>query len=120
MLSETTLMYAKTLGKHDLSAVLGMEFQTTYFKGISSVATNVPYGLPKNYNLFNPADVITREIDETQTRRSVFGRVNYAYDNRYLASVSLRRDGDSRFGANNKFQTFPAVSLGWNVHDDLS
>ena len=78
----------------------------------------MPYGLPKNYNLFNPADVITREIDETQTRRSVFGRVNYAYDNRYLASVSLRRDGDSRFGANNKFQTFPAVSLGWNVHNE--
>ncbi len=118
VLSETTLSYAKTFGKHDLSAVVGIEFQNTYFKGISSQSTNVPYGRPLNYNLFNPADVITREIDETQTRRSVFGRVNYAYDDRYLASVSIRRDGDSRFGVNNKYQTFPAVSVGWNVHNE--
>lgn len=118
VLSETTLSYAKTFGKHDLSAVVGMEFQNTYFKGISSQGTNVPFGQPLNYALFSPADVITREIDETQSRRSVFGRVNYAYDDRYLASVSIRRDGDSRFGSNNKFQTFPAVSAGWNIHKE--
>src|SRR5690606_9232867 len=44
VLSETTLNYAKIIGKHDLSAVIGMEFQNTYFKGIVSNATNVPFG----------------------------------------------------------------------------
>lgn len=118
VLSETTLNYAKVFDKHDISAVAGMEFQNTYLRGISTIGTNVPIGLPINYNQFDPADVVTTERDETRTRRSVFGRVNYAYDNRYLFSASLRRDGDSRFGANNRFETFPALSLGWNAHNE--
>ncbi|WP_036841328.1 TonB-dependent receptor [Polaribacter sp. Hel_I_88] len=119
VLSETTLSYAKVINeKHDIAAVVGVEFQNTIFKGMSSRGTNVPIGVPINYSQFNPADVITNEIDAKQTRRSVFGRVSYAYDNKYLASVSLRRDGDSRFGVNERYATFPAFSLGWNVHKE--
>ena len=118
VLSETTLNYAKEIGKHDISAVVGVEFQNTFFKGIALTGTNVPYGDIINYNLLAPADVKTVNRDQQIARKSVFGRVNYAYDDRYLVSVSLRRDGDSRFGANSKYATFPAVSLGWNVHKE--
>ncbi|MFD0990794.1 SusC/RagA family TonB-linked outer membrane protein [Mariniflexile jejuense] len=119
VLSETTLSYSKVFAdKHDVAAVVGLEYQNTYFKGMVSTGTNVPFGLPINYSFFNPADVVTREVDETRSRRSVFGRVNYAYDDKYLVSVSLRRDGDSRFGANKKFATFPAASIGWNMHKE--
>lgn len=118
VLSETTLNYARVLGKHDLSAVAGVEFQNFYINGISLDGTNVPFGQPQNFALLAPADIAISERAETISRRSVFSRINYAYDNRYLASVSLRRDGDSRFGTNNKFQTFPAASLGWNVHNE--
>jgi TonB-linked SusC/RagA family outer membrane protein len=119
VLSETTLNYATVLGgRHDVSAVAGVEFQNFYINGIALDGTNVPFGQPQNFALLNPADVAISERDETIARRSVFGRVNYAFDNRYLASVSLRRDGDSRFGENNRFQVFPAVSLGWNVHNE--
>lgn len=118
MLSETTLNYAKVFGQHDLSAVAGVEFQNFYINGIALDATNVPFGQPQNYALLNPADISISEREETIARRSVFGRINYAYDNRYLASVSVRRDGDSRFGANNRYETFPALSLGWNVHNE--
>ncbi|MEZ4687013.1 MAG: TonB-dependent receptor [Bacteroidia bacterium] len=118
VLSETTLNFAKTFGNHDISAVAGLEFQNFYIKGISLDGTNVPFGLPVNYALLDPADISVSERDETIARRSVFGRVNYAFDNRYLASVSVRRDGDSRFGANNRYETFPALSLGWNVHNE--
>lgn len=118
VLSETTLNYARTLGKHDISAVAGVEFQNFYIQGIALDGTNVPFGQPQNYALLDPADISVSERDETIARNSVFGRINYAYDNRYLASVSLRRDGDSRFGANNRYETFPAVSLGWNVHNE--
>ena len=110
--------YAKAIGNHDLSAVAGLEFQNFYINGIALDATNIPFGQPLNYALLDPADIAVTERDETITRRSVFGRVNYAYDNRYLASASIRRDGDSRFGANNRFEIFPAVSLGWNVHNE--
>ena len=118
VLSETTLNYAKELGKHDIGAVAGVEFQNFYINGIALDATNIPFGQPLNYALLDPADISVSERDETISRRSVFGRINYAYDNRYLASVSLRRDGDSRFGANNRFETFPAFSLGWNLHNE--
>ncbi|MEL6867215.1 MAG: SusC/RagA family TonB-linked outer membrane protein, partial [Bacteroidota bacterium] len=118
VLSETTLNYNKTIGNHDLSAVVGLEFQNFYINGTTLRGTNVPFGQPLNFALLNPADIAISERDETISRRSVFGRINYAYDNRYLASVSLRRDGDSRFGANNRSQTFPAFSLGWNVHNE--
>ncbi|MEM6726793.1 MAG: SusC/RagA family TonB-linked outer membrane protein, partial [Bacteroidota bacterium] len=117
-LSETTLAYARQFGSHDLSAVAGVEFQNFYINGISLEGSNVPFGQPQNFALLDPADIAISERRETIARRSVFGRVNYAYDNRYLASVSLRRDGDSRFGANNRYEIFPAVSLGWNVHNE--
>ncbi len=118
VLSETTLNYGKVLGNHDIGAVVGVEFQNFYIDGVSLDATNIPYGQPLNYALLDPADIAITEREETIARRSVFGRINYAYDNRYLASVSIRRDGDSRFGINNRYQTFPAVSLGWNVHNE--
>ena len=55
---------------------------------------------------------------ESNTYIALFGRVMYNYDERYLLSVSLRRDGSSRFGADNKWGWFPAVSLGWRISQE--
>ncbi len=118
VLSETTVNYARVIGKHDFAAVAGIEFQKFRNIGTALRGTNVPFGEIINYNLLDPADITTTERDETISRRSVFGRINYAYDDRYLVSVSVRRDGDSRFGSNNRYQTFPALSIGWNVHNE--
>ncbi len=119
ILGEATLNYNKVLAdKHDISAVLGYEFQNRYFDGTALRGTNVPFSDIVNYNLLDPADIVTTERDETQTRNSVFGRVQYAYDDRYLFSASLRRDGDSRFGSNERYATFPAFSVGWNAHNE--
>jgi TonB-linked SusC/RagA family outer membrane protein len=49
---------------------------------------------------------------------SIFGRVSYNYDERYMIQATLRRDGSSRFGANHKYGTFPSVSVGWNVMNE--
>lgn len=46
---------------------------------------------------------------------SFFGRVNYGFDNRYLLTATLRRDGSSKFGANNKWAMFPSVSVAWKI-----
>ena len=118
VLSESTLNYSKIIGKHEIAAVAGVEFQQTSFNGTRLDGSNVPDNAILNYNLFNPADIQVTERDEKRVRESVFGRVNYAYDDKYLVSVSVRRDGDSRFGANQKYATFPALSLGWNVHKE--
>ncbi|WP_397447694.1 SusC/RagA family TonB-linked outer membrane protein [Polaribacter sp. R77954] len=118
VLSETTLSYATKIGKHDISAVAGVEFQTTKFIGTRLDGSNVPDEAITNFELFDPANIIVSETDETRVRESVFGRINYAFDDRFLLSASIRRDGDSRFGANQRYETFPAVSLGWNVHNE--
>ncbi|WP_420399234.1 SusC/RagA family TonB-linked outer membrane protein [Flagellimonas sp.] len=118
VLSETTLNFAQVYGKHDISAVAGIEFQTTQLQGTALSGANVPDTAIQNFNLFDPADITVTERDESRVRESVFGRINYAYDNRFLFSASLRRDGDSRFGSNRRYETFPALSVGWNIHNE--
>lgn len=49
---------------------------------------------------------------------SVFGKIDYVYDDKYLAAVTLRRDGSSRFGSENRFATFPSFSAGWRINEE--
>src|SRR5690606_41305634 len=49
---------------------------------------------------------------------SYFGKINYVFDDRYLASFTVRHDGSSRFGKNNRFATFPAVTAGWRISEE--
>ena len=49
---------------------------------------------------------------------SFFGKANYSFDDRYLLGVTVRRDGSSRFGANNRFATFPSISAGWRINNE--
>ena len=49
---------------------------------------------------------------------SYFGRLNYTYDNKYIAQFVIRRDGSSNFGAKNRFGTFPAVSVAWKISEE--
>ncbi len=55
---------------------------------------------------------------EGYTLVSFFGKLNYTYADRYLASLTLRYDGSSRFGRNNRYGTFPSVSLGWRISEE--
>ena len=49
---------------------------------------------------------------------SYFGRLSYSFDEKYMFQATVRRDGSSRFGSNNKYGTFPSVSVGWNIHKE--
>ena len=118
ILNTTTLNYNKVVNKHNVDAVIGSEFLNNYITGTSLTGTNVPYSDIINYNLLDPADITVRETNITRTRKSLFGRAQYAFDNRYLLSASVRRDGDSRFGVNSQYGIFPAASVGWNVHNE--
>ena len=54
------------------------------------------------------------------TLASVLGRLNYSFKNRYLLTATVRRDGSSRFGANNRYQTFGSFALGWRLSEEES
>ena len=117
--------YDRTFGKHNVSAMLGA----------SSEVGNIGFGTTQEYTNM-PNDVITGTFvgsnsttsptvkssnvtEKTNTKLlSMFGRVSYSYDNRYMISASLRRDGYSRFGSQNKWGWFPSVSGGWNIANE--
>ena len=120
-LSETTLTYKTVINDvHDITGLIGVEVQKNQVSGIYIDGNNVGsiLGDPLNYALLTNADTEVSEKEDLGQRESVFARLGYAYDNRYLVSASVRRDGDSRFGSNNRHQIFPAFSIGWNLHNE--
>jgi len=118
---EPTLQYNKTIAsKHNLTALLGYSYR--YFMEESSSASNRGFinDLFHEDNLgqgaalgVGKATMSSGKNDNTLI--AFFGRINYNYDGKYLLTATLRREGSSRFGANNKWGNFPAVSGAWNV-----
>lgn len=118
---EATAHYTRQFGKHSLQALLGY----TYQYGVENSAEMGNEGFDfDDYGVNNigsgtgllngKATLYSNKQDHTYI--GAFARVIYNYDERYLASVSIRRDGSSRFGKNNKWGWFPAVSLGWRLN----
>ena len=123
---DNTLNFNKDWGKHGVSAFLGMQIQRDTYENLKLDA-DFANDLIQTFNnsLFadsegSPIDIIDRiGGDRTQNRRtglfSLFTGFNYDFDNKYLVSGTLRRDGSSSFGGNNKFGYFPSASLGWRI-----
>lgn len=117
---ETTLNYIRSFGPHSLQALLGYTYQkgTENSAGMSNVGFD--FDDTETNDIGSGTGLLNGKADlssykESHTYIGFFGRVLYNYDQRYMASVSLRRDGSSRFGKNNKWGWFPAVSLGWRI-----
>lgn len=110
---DNILTYDNSIGNHDVSVVLGAsgEQYKTDYETISS------QGYVDDSSRYINQDDITNEYEESyeSTLLSFFGRVNYAYNDKYLVSASFRRDGSSVFGPNTKYGNFYAGSLGWNI-----
>ena len=118
-LFEITADYSRSFGKHNVAAVAGFSYQNFFYDGESIENKGFPTENMKYYQIGN-GDAEKTYLKASSYRNSntliaLFGRVNYNYADKYLVSASLRREGSSRFGANNKWGLFPAVSLGWRV-----
>jgi TonB-linked SusC/RagA family outer membrane protein len=109
--------YTKRIGdKHDISATAGYEFQKTVQRRQDYAFEGVVGNQQEIGEIANGASqfvVGVSGIFGDQYFRSLFGRVNYKYNDRYLLGLSFRRDGSSAFGPNNRYGNFPAVSAGW-------
>jgi len=117
LVNENYFTYDKEFGLHELSAVLGMSAEKWDFKSDNITATGYQNDLIKT--IAGGTTISAGSSQENQDRfQSYFGRVNYAYDYKYLASVSVRRDGSSRFGPDSKYGVFPAVSVGWVLSEE--
>jgi TonB-linked SusC/RagA family outer membrane protein len=116
-LAEFTLSYAKSFGKHNLDAVMGYTAQNELFDFSRITGTNFPND---NIKTTNAAGLITSAFNtqEEWSLLSYLSRVNYNYDDRYLLTATFRRDGSSRFGVDNRWGSFPSVSLGWRISEE--
>jgi TonB-linked SusC/RagA family outer membrane protein len=115
---EPTLRYSRNFnGAHSVNAVVGGTWQDR--TNISSIVRGNGFAKEALTYLVSAATIYDGDSYRADySINSVFGRVNYAFNEKYLASVSVRRDGSSRFGPNQKFATFYAVSAGWNFSDE--
>ncbi|HUH18269.1 TonB-dependent receptor [Albibacterium sp.] len=115
---ENTVSYSRLVGDHSFSALIG---QGAYYDNRSTGLNVTYYNIPVdnfddaslNYNI--PTDQRNSSGYENagHTVSSLFARLNYNYQEKYLAEGLIRRDGSSRFGSNNKYGVFPSFSLGW-------
>lgn len=114
-----TLDYKLTKGKHNLDAIAGMEAQKYTTTTSDATRQDVQF---QNYN-YAYLSTATGNISVTGNGDafntvSYFGKANYSFNNKYLLSASIRDDGSSKFGANNRFGLFPAASAGWRLSQE--
>ncbi len=133
---ENTLTYDKTFGKHTVGVVLGqsaMKFKGDELGGshwnlVNTAKPSINYTTGGDLELSTDADgkitgakslVSAWGGPYTEHRlSSLFARFSYNFDERYMVQGTIRRDGSSRFGSNNKYGTFPSVSVGWNIMNE--
>jgi TonB-linked SusC/RagA family outer membrane protein len=107
-----SLNYGLTLDKHNFEALALTEYSDVHSELVNASSQN---------NITNEIEELSSSAASLSSqsfdyyRISYLGRLNYNYDGKYLFSASIRTDASSRFGANNRWGTFPSVSLGWNI-----
>ncbi|MRT92503.1 TonB-dependent receptor [Ancylomarina sp. 16SWW S1-10-2] len=114
LVNDNFFSYSKRMGDHDISAILGVSVETWETEFSSANGTDYAFDYIKNMSA--AGTISSAESGEYEDRLLSFtGRVNYAFKDKYLASVSYRRDGSSRFGADTKYGDFTAFSVGWRL-----
>ena len=117
---ENVVTWDRQFGKHSVNAVLGQSAMQNTGMNLYGSLQNLK-DINKPYMNNTNADRSRGEMSASggpaykHTLSSYFFRASYNYGERYMAQVTVRRDGSSRFGANNRYATFPSFSLGWNV-----
>lgn len=118
---ESVLRYHKQFDKHNLDALVGTSAQKTTYEWSSATGFDLTFNDFDHAYLSNATNVenlVSGGRNSDYALQSYFGRVLYDYDNRYLFTATLRRDGSSRLASDNRYGYFPSFSLGWNISDE--
>ncbi|MDR0265794.1 MAG: TonB-dependent receptor [Sphingobacterium sp.] len=118
-LNENTLNYTGSIGQHNFNALLGFTQQESKNDIFNAGAENFVTD-ELLFNSLQSGSTIVRPSSDSYSwvLHSYLARINYNYANKYYVSASLRRDGSSRFGADNKWGNFPSVALSWRVANE--
>lgn len=115
-INENLLTYEKSFGKNSINALVGYSYQQETFNRVRLESQDFT---DDNLRNISGASIITATNASSKwALESLFSRLQYAYDDKYSVSASLRRDGSSRFGANTKYGNFASVSAGWVISNE--
>ncbi|WP_417444509.1 SusC/RagA family TonB-linked outer membrane protein [Joostella sp.] len=115
-LAENTVNYDKTFGKHSINALAGFTFQNTEYRGLSGSKSGMPPGV---YVLDAGTTNIASGSNAWENALvSYLGRLTYSFDDRYVLTGIIRRDGSSRFGSEYRYGNFPSIAFAWNISNE--
>jgi TonB-linked SusC/RagA family outer membrane protein len=114
--NEQTLAYNDKTGKHSYGILIGNTLQGVEIKNVSATGTNFPNN---SYTQISSAATQTAsQFKNNSTLASFFSRADYNYASKYYAEFTIRADGSSKFGVNNKWGYFPAVGVAWRINEE--
>jgi len=120
-LSENTVSYNLELDKHSINLVAGFTAEKNVSEYLSASKNDVANDSEELQYLdgsTNKESVLANNSGEDTRMYSYLGRVNYDYDNKYFVTASVRRDGSSKFGPENRYGVFPSASFGWKLRNE--
>jgi len=120
-LLETTINYTGQTGKHNYSLLGGYSYEDNYMQRAMAQNRIFVTDLFTYNNLSAGEKLMTGDVTSSADMSrliSFFGRLNYLFSERYILSATVRRDGSSKFGANNQWGTFPSISAAWRLSDE--
>lgn len=119
LVSESILSFNRKLLKHNIGFTAASTFERTNGQSKRSEAKTFPNDLLQNENMQAAEQILPVITNKYQsTLISFLGRVNYSYDDKYILSLSMRRDGSSKFGKDNKWAGFPSAGFAWKLHKE--
>jgi TonB-linked SusC/RagA family outer membrane protein len=111
-----TLRYAKVINQHDIKVLVGSEAISAYGRNVGGSSRTYFSMNPDYLNLSNGTTNISNYSGAFKSALySLFGRLDYSFNDKYILGVTVRRDGSSVFGADKRFGVFPSFSVGWRV-----
>lgn len=119
LLFQATANYSKEIGHHSITALLGASQETYKEETTNQSVTGFPNDKTYIFDITRGTTVNANTIyGQSNALISYFGRLQYSYKNRYLFAGSLRTDGSSKFGPNNRWGIFPSLSAGWILSEE--
>lgn len=112
-LIENTINYEGKFGRNHINAVVGQTFERELFHTLTGKGVNLPE--PYYLEINNAEKTSAASFESEHVLASYIGRMNYDFDDKYLISVTTRRDGSSRLSSNDRWGWFPSVSGGWRI-----
>jgi TonB-linked SusC/RagA family outer membrane protein len=119
--AEAYLQYAREFGKHNINVMGGYSYLENVYDGFGAQRSGFTTDLFSYNNLGAGSNYRLGDVYSYKGKSnlvSFFGRLNYSYDSRYMITGTVRRDGSSRFGENNKWGVFPSAAAAWNISNE--